>query len=88
MQKPVEHVVEQNPKYKKTFKCKHIMGVALRQKYAQAPPQQPRMFPSDKRGSGADPRKPPRRSSSNNLFKLAKSNQRYISKYFDCISIN
>jgi len=37
MQKPVEHVVEQNPKYKKTFKCKHIMGVALRQKYAQAP---------------------------------------------------
>lgn len=25
------------PKYQKTFKCKHIMGVALRQKYAQAP---------------------------------------------------
>ena len=66
MQKPVEHVVEQNPKYKKTFKCK-LMGVALRQKYAQAP-QQPRMFPSDKSGSGADPRKPPWCSSSNNLF--------------------
>ena len=74
------------PRYQQTFKCKHIMGVALRQRYAQAP-QQPRMFPSDKSGSGADPRKPLKCSSLNNLFKLAKSIQINTSKYFDCISI-
>jgi len=38
MQKPVEHVVEQNPKYKKTFKCKHIMGVAYCARSMLKPP--------------------------------------------------